>query len=128
VTLENRSRDSVFLAFPCDFGPRPARTFLRAPELESSWLGAWGCVAVGPDTHGVAVPPRGAVVDTIPLFIPAFAPGQHELRWQQYLGTYHVAYARRIQRRFWPQYWRRYWTTAPLPATMSNPFRVDSAG
>ena len=127
VTLENRGRDTIFLAFPCDFGPRPARSFLRVPRLERGWLGAWGCVAAGPDTHGVAVPPQSAVVDTIPLFIPAFAPKRHEIRWQQYLGAYRVAYSRRIQRRFWPYYWRRYWVTAPLEETMSNVFRVDSA-
>jgi hypothetical protein len=126
VNLENRTRDTVWLAFPCSGGPQLARTFLRARDLSHSILGVQACAASAIDTpkpRAFALPPLVTTVDTIIAPVFGYRPGSHEIRLEYYLDAYRVAYSRWIRRGFF----RRSWQLAPATETISNEFRVHVA-
>lgn len=124
ATLTNSSSDTAWLRFPCDIGPRPARSFLFANDLREGILGLAACLAsvagVGSDTHGLALSPGATLLDSIVVEVPAYRRGEHEVRMTQYLGTYRLAYTRRQP----PRRGQTAWTDHPLAATVSAPFRV----
>lgn len=124
ATLTNASSDTAWLRFPCDFGPRPARAFLFANNLSEGFLGMSGCLAsaagFGSDTRGLPLPPRTTMLDSIVVDVPAYRPGEHEVRLTQYLGTYRLAYARRRP----PSRGTNDWSDYPWSATASASFRV----
>ena len=98
ATVTNSSPDTVWLAFPCNIGPRPARAFLFANNLSEGYLGRYACLTsaagVESDSPGRALSPRTSLVDSIVVAVSAYSEGEQEVRLTRYLGTYRLADAR----------------------------------
>jgi hypothetical protein len=126
VRLENRTRDTVWLAYPCQGGPSPQRYFLRARDLSTTVIGMILCTSSAgstePKPSAFPVAPTIPVIDTIDARIFRSPFNTNETGLRAYVGTYRLAYSRWIRHGFL----RRSWTIAPLAETMSNEFHVDS--
>lgn len=127
ITLENQTRDTVWLAYPCNGGPSPQRHFLRARDLSPTVIGMIVCTSSSAGAKskpaGFAVPPRVPLIDTVDAQLSVLNFPGHKGSLAPYVDTYRLAYSRWIRRGFL----RRSWVVAPLATTMSNEFRVDSA-
>ncbi len=127
IRLENRTRDTVWLAYPCNGGPSPQRTFLRARDLSTTVIGGVVCTSSSGSAElkpvAFPVPPTVPLIDTVDARLFRAPFWNKETRSEPYAGTYRLAYTRWIRRGFL----RRSWTLAPLTETMSNEFLVVAA-
>ena len=127
IRLENRTRDTVWLAYPCNGGPSPQRYFLRARDLSTTVIGGVVCTSSSGSAEfrlvAFPVPPAVPLIDTVDARLFRAPFWNKEIRSEPYADTYRLAYTRWIRRGFL----RRSWALAPVTETMSNEFRVIAA-